>query len=292
MKLIFLGDSFTEGAGIDIEYAIQKKYIEDNDLFYIDSNKIKEKDFNLLSEYQLEDIKKFKNENSWVSLISKKLGLEYENIAIPGSGLQEVYTQFLNYEYFHFNENIFYLFFLPVTDPTRILISNKGSKLNIESDIRFLFQTYLYSKKEEDINVFKKKFDVYYFYIIKINILMNLIYYLKNNNKKFLILPTWKLNIYNHFLDSLNMSNFLKKNNIIKLFLNIKDKQKEEEQERIKIFKHFFENFVFNEIKDQMDFNFDISKYKKMPCHHPNIESQEKISDAYFDYIKTYIDKL
>jgi hypothetical protein len=34
MKLIFLGDSFTEGVGIDIEYGIKINLLPDNDSSY------------------------------------------------------------------------------------------------------------------------------------------------------------------------------------------------------------------------------------------------------------------
>lgn len=290
MKLIFLGDSFTDSLNIDIEYAIQKNYIENNVFFYKDIS-FNKKNLSLLNNQQLKEIELFKKEQGWVNLLSEKIGLEYENLALSGSSLQEMYVHFLNYEINNFNKEIFYLFFLPYTSPTRMMISREF--FTNKKDIRNFFLTYIYNDDKKDVNIFRKKFDLYYFYVLNINILMCLIHYLKNNNKRFLFLPTWESNIYNHFLNHNHINHNFKSKNIINFFLDSKKtlEEKKEENQRIKVFKNFFENFVFNEIEDQMNFEININDLKRLPCGHPNIESQEMIVEKYFNYVNDYIKK-
>jgi hypothetical protein len=58
------------------------------------------------------------------------------------------------------------------------------------------------------------------------------------------------------------------------------------------LFKEYYDIFIFNEIEDQMNFNIDINKIEKLPCGHPNLNSQTIIVNMYYDYIKKYIDSL
>jgi hypothetical protein len=274
MKLIFLGDSFTYGYGLDVEEAINRKYIEfNNDLFF------KYPKFNsLINEEQKKELKIFIEDNVWVKKLSNKLNLKYINLSIPGSSMQGLNAAFLQHELFNSNKDNIYLFFLPVTKQARLLISssNNGFFLN-------LFKNYTFFNEKEDINKFKRKFDKKYFYVIYLNSLMNLIFYLKNNNIKFMLLPTWENNIYNHFFDDHKV---FKKNFFINLF-NINNINKTEET----IFNLCFENFIFDELpSEQLYFNFNKKIITTLPCKHPDLKSQPIIADLYYDHIKSYID--
>ena len=249
MKLIFLGDSYTFGWGIDKEYGIQQKILDENinifNLIRIDPNI-----FNLINEFRIN--------NNWTSLISKELQLEYENRSTPGSGIEMIYLRFLESEVNNEKEK-FYIIGLPATLSARKLTSSKNN-INYFSDqnsFSELFSTYSFKDNSDDIIFFKKYFDENYFSFSFINIISSIINYCKNKKIKFVFLPTWHQSIERH--------------------LTLTDNQ---------IIKQYLEKFIFNEIEDQINFLIDIHKIKKLSCGHPNIESQYIIKDLYIKYIK------
>jgi hypothetical protein len=281
LKLIFLGDSFTNSYGLEVEIAIQNKYIKHNDnLFFENKN-----DFYLRFSNDIkENIQNIKLNNSWVKKLSDELKFEYLNISQFGIGMQGFYNIFLDFEKNN-KDDILYLLFLPITNFNRILLSNLNFKYKINDHVSIydLYETYLYKYNDEKTKILKKKFNKEYFYFLHLNILFSLIYYLKNKNIPFLFLPTWRKNIYDHFFnDNLNY-NFFIKENFIEFFNNKKENS---------LFKEYYDIFIFNEIEDQMNFNIDINKIEKLPCGHPNLNSQTIIVNMYYDYIKKYIDSL
>jgi hypothetical protein len=249
MKLIFLGDSFTYGWGIDKEYGIKNNLIKnDNDFTKETSNNSEV--FNFLNDFRIN--------NNWTSLISKELKLECQNRSIPGSGIEMIYSQFLESEFNNEKEK-FYIIGLPITLSARKLTSSKNNQNHFADQNSFsqLFNTYSFKDNSEDIIFFKKYFDENYFSFTFINIISSIINYCKNKKIKFIFLPTWHQSIKKHLL--------LNDNQIIKKYL---------------------EKFIFNEIEEQINFSIDIHKIKKLSCGHPNIESQVIIKNIYLNHIK------
>jgi hypothetical protein len=251
MKLIFLGDSFTFGFGIDKEYAIKNNFIKnDNDFIKIinDNDSL----FNQVNDFRIN--------NSWPSLISKELNLDFENLSSPGSGIEAIYCQFLKSEN-DINDEKFYIIGLPATLSARKLISSKNNFNYFEhDDFLKLFNTYSFKKESNDIDFFKKYFNENYFSVIFINYISSMINYFKNKKIKFLFLPTWYQSIKRH--------------------LTLNDN---------KIIDKYLQKFIFDEIEQQMNFNIDVKKIKRLSCLHPNTESQKIIKDMYLQYIKNKI---
>lgn len=249
MKIVFLGDSFTYGWGIDKEYGIKNNLIKnDNDFTSKMSNNSEV--FNFLNDFRIN--------NNWTSLVSKELQLEHENRSTPGSGIEMIYSQFLESEVNNEKEK-FYIIGLPITLSARKLTSSKNN-INYFSDqnsFSKLFNTYSFKDSSEDIIFFKKYFDENYFSFTFINIMSSMINYCKNKKIKFIFLPTWHQSIQRH--------------------LTLTDNQ---------IIKKYLEKFIFNQIEEQINFSIDIHKIKKLSCGHPNIESQYIIKDLYIKYIK------
>jgi hypothetical protein len=241
MKLIFLGDSFTYGHNIDIEFGLKNKLLNGSDIYFNPKN---------IDENILKKINDFRINNNWPALISKELNLEHENLSIQGSGIEMIYCKFLENEK-NKKEDSFYIIGLPMNSG-RKLVSRKNS----QKDFSDLYYTYHF-KNDIETDFFKKYFDEKYFGYIYINITLSIVSYCKNKRIPFLFLPTWYSNIENHF-------NFTR-DIIIKDYL-----------------KHFF----LNEIKDQLNFFIDLKLIKKLPCFHPNIQSQNVIKNMYINYIK------
>jgi hypothetical protein len=217
MKLVFLGDSFTFSYGLEVERAIEKKYIDNYDENFLLPRNIL---FNSLSKQQEKELQDFRINNSWTFILSKKLKVESENISYPGSGIQQILSTFLDYELNNKNKNVVYLFFLPLTKQGRILIEVESTKNSFNQKLLHFFQTYLYHEEKDDINMFKNRFNENVFYVIYLNVLTTLIYYLKNKNIPFLFLPTWNKNIYEHFFNDNYKSNFINNLNFIRLLNN------------------------------------------------------------------------
>jgi hypothetical protein len=251
MKLIFLGDSFTFGFGIDKEYAIKNKIISNDKNFFesINNDPIL---FNQLNDFRIN--------NNWTALISKELNLDFENLSSPGSGIEAIYCQFLKSES-DIEGKKFYIIGLPVTLSARKLISSKDNFNYFEKDdFLKLFNTYSFKKESNDIDFFKKYFDENYFSIIFINYISSMINYFRNKKINFLFLPTWYQSIKKHLT--------LNNNKIINKYL---------------------QKFIFNEIEDQMDFFIDENGLNKLSCGHPDIKSQYIIKNFYLKYVENRI---
>ena len=248
MKLIFLGDSFTWGWGIEIEYALQKKILNSEKYYF---NKKMDKDIFI-------KINNWRKENVWTSLLSNDLGLMSENLSVPAANLQSIFLQIINHKD---DCNCFYLIFLPYHEMSRILISSKNNKNYFidESSILNLFNTLIIREKEKDFNFFKKYYDKNLISFIEFQSFLNIIMFLKNNRKKFLILPSWRKTIEEHYL-----------------------------LDQDKKIKKLYQDYIFNEIKDFLNFNFS-PKISYLPCEHPDISSQINIKNEYIDYIREKI---
>ena len=254
MKLIFLGDSFTEGVGIDIEYGIKINLFPDNDSSYF---------INKRELIKFEVINEFRRNNLWTKLLCNELKVIEENLSLSASGLDSIFLELIQSEKINYNNQRCYIICLPFLDGGRFIVENE---LNKNKSISNLFSKVMlnFNLPDNDLFFYKNNFNENYCKLIYLQSLISIINYLKNKKIKFLILPTWHNSIKEHF------------------FNNKYDKNNKKEN----YFYDFFEKFIFNEIEDQMNFNIDINKIKKLPCGHPNIESQKIIKNMYIEYIK------
>jgi hypothetical protein len=261
MKLIFLGDSFTEGTGIDFEYGIKINLFPDDDSLYFSNRK---------QLFYYPDVNNFRKNNVWTKLLCNELNVIEENFALGASGLDSVFLQLIESEKKNIDNKRYYIICLPFLNSGRFIIKNE---LSDNQDIFNIFNRVVLnnSLSDDDLLFYKNNFNENYFKLIYLQSLISIINYLKNKKIDFLILPTWHNTIEQHFFSDVFSDDF--KNKKKYFFVKKSNYQKND------YFYKFFKKFVFNEIKDQMDFNIDISKIKKLPCGHPNIESQKIIKN-------------
>ena len=252
MKLIFLGDSFSEGVGIDIEYGIQKGLIKNNsNSYYFDR---REFDFNTRKI-----IKNFQENNCWPILLSKEIKNEVENFSRGASGADLLFLQLLKSEKKNKNIERFYIICLPKLSQGRIMISNEKN-FSIKN-LLYFFYCVVVNHLIKDIDFYKKYFDKNFFYMYYLNFLMSIINYLKNKKVGFLFLPTWEPTIEKHFFNEQRI--------------------RKKEQTLF----NYYERFFFNELKDQMNFKINHNDLTFLPCGHADIKSQYLIKDIYKNYI-------
>jgi hypothetical protein len=320
MKLIFLGDSFSEGVGIDIEYGIQKGLIKNNsNSYYFDRSEF---EFNTRKI-----IKNFQENNCWPILLSKEIKNEVENFSRGASGADLLFLQLLESEKKNKNIKRFYIICLPKLSQGRIMISNEKN-FSIKN-LLYFFNPIVFNTKQKDIDFYKKYFDKNFFYMYYLNFLMSIINYLKNKKVGFLFLPTWEPTIEKHFFDEENIEkkHFFNKENIEKknilnaitkekkqLLYNryeefLRDHQDQSNQQNNSYFMiesqitsneiknemipkikeqtlfNYYERFFFNELKDQMNFKINHNDLTFLPCDHADIKSQYLIKDIYKNYI-------
>ena len=250
MKLIFLGDSFTEGLGIDIEYGLKEKIL-DGDSFFIDRKKIDPEKFSIIFN--------FKRDNVWTKLLCNEINFQHENFAVAGSGGDLLFLQLLESEKKNKNIKRFYIICLPKLSQGRIMISNEKN-FSIKN-LLYFFYCVVVNHLIKDIDFYKKYFDKNFFYMYYLNFLMSIINYLKNKKVGFLFLPTWEPTIEKHFFNEQRI--------------------RKKEQTLF----NYYERFFFNELKDQMNFKINHNDLTFLPCGHADIKSQYLIKDIYKNYI-------
>ena len=251
MKLIFLGDSFLEGVGIDIEYAINKGLLKnEKEYYYTDRRKIDSNFSSIIYDFQ-------KN-NCWPSLLCNEINIENDNFSRGASGGDLLFLQLLKSEENNKNKKRFYIIGLPKLNQGRIMISNEN-RMSINK-LLYFFHGVVFYNKLKDLDFYKKYFDKNFFYIYYLNFLMSIINYLKSKKINFLFLPTWESSIKEHFF---------------------KEKINEDEQ----ILFDYYERFFFSELGDQMNFKINNNDLEYLPCRHANIKSQYLIKDMYKNYI-------
>jgi hypothetical protein len=254
LKLFFLGDSFTWGWGIDIEYGLHFGIInKTNDVYNKNIYSLS------LKEDDIEDINDFRISNNWPALLSFELGAPFKNLSTPGSGIEMIYIKFLENEKNYKKEKC-YIISLPRTLSARILVSSKNhpNYFANKNELSELFSTYRIRDNSEDGVFFKKYFDREYLCFLYLSYISNIIQYLDNKNIPYVILPSWC--------------------NSLKEQLMYYD----EEIAKVKIFNDYFNFFIFDKISDS--FLIDFESINKLPCGHPSIEGQKQIKEMYLKH--------
>lgn len=265
MYLVFLGDSFTYGFNLDAEYALNNNYIKNYNWV--------RKDFYIDNKYSKE-ITDFQENNRWSSLLSNDLKIKHYNLALGGYGWQQIFNCVIEHEFNHHNEEKIYIIGCPFTHGGRLMVSSDDENKVLSKN----FKTILFSeKKEDDMVFFKKYFDKKYFYMMEMSILLSIINYLNNRKIKFIFLPTWFKNIYMHFFihDFDIELNDRKKYKDYFLSLDIDNKR----------YLDLYNKFIFNQI-DMSIVNSISDKYLRLPCGHPNLESQKIIKNELIKYVE------
>jgi hypothetical protein len=286
MKLIFLGDSFTWGGNLDLEYAL-KNNIVPSDTSYIDPQKTIFKFYS--NEVIYKQLNYHRRKLSWTRSLSKHLGYDFYNLALPGSSLQSMQCRLFEAEK-NIDELKIYIICLPLTQVARMLVSMNSvpiksiltingfqdfSKINKNDEMSQQSYVYKLSDKltshffmpgdrSEDKVFFEKYFNYEYFAYMFIQSLNSMINYLKNKNIKFVILPTWDKTIKMHMP-------------IKKKYLSISIESKD-------MFE-FFDMLIAKELEDsQLNFSFDINNIERLPCGHPSINAQEEIKNEFLKH--------
>ena len=289
MKLIFLGDSFTEGTGIDFEYGIQQGLLENNrNIYFSDRSELK-KDVQIF-------INNFRKNNVWTKLLCNELNLEEENRSYGGGGLDSVFIELLQSEIINKNTDRFYIIGLPFLHGGRILNSINSNE-EINDILNKNFKYIVLNSKIKDLNFYQKYFKQDFFYLYYLNFMMTIINYLKNKKINFLFLPTWENNIKEHFFKkpvNFKEDSFERPVNFRELYFKTKGNfsEKIKDQKIIDIFIDFYDKFIFSVLEEQTNFLINKDLIKKLPCGHADIKSQYIIKDMYIKYIKEKINEI
>jgi hypothetical protein len=289
VKLIFLGDSFTEGTGIDFEYGIQQELLENNqDIYFSDRSKLK-KDVQIF-------INNFRKNNVWTKLLCNELNLEEENRSFGGGGLDSIFIELLQSEIINKNTDRFYIIGLPFLHGGRILNSINSNE-EINDILNKNFKYIVLNSKVKDLKFYQKHFNNDFFKFYYLNFMMTVINYLKNKKIDFLFLPTWENNIKEHFFKkpvNFKEDSFERPINFRELFFKNKGNfsEKTKDQNVSDIFIALYDKFVFSELGKQMNFLININLITKLPCGHADIKSQYIIKDMYKKYIKEKLDEI
>ncbi len=262
MKLIFLGDSFTWGWGIDIEYGLFSGIIDDRKRHEVYDKNI----YNIgLSESQIKELNDFRIQNNWVAQLCHDIKCDYENLATPGSSIEMMFIKFLESQKKK-EINVSYVVCLPRTLSARILVSSKNhlNYFSKENDLSSLFSTYRIRSSDEDLSFFKKYFTEDSLAFIQLTNIIALISYFKSNKIPFIFLPTWENTIREQLIGY-------------------------EDENINSIIKDYFKSFVLNEV--DCDFSIDFKAIKKLPCGHPSSIGHTVIKEFYsrnkfFQFIK------
>ena len=280
MKIIIYGDSFGFGGGLNIEYAINKGYIDQ-----YDHNKF----FNLNKELQEESMNYAIN-NRWSSLLEKELNIKIKNNSVSGAGWQFLKYYFLKNDFFN-KEETFYIFCPPRSEFKRLLMDvNFDNSLNDLFLMKHLdYNCVIFENNHKKINkkntntkntLLNKLFTKQVVDQLNFQSILGILNYLIIHNKKFIFLPSWSNSVKSSFIfddyeknDTFNMFNFFIKNN---------NKIKKEND-------IFYHKYIFKYIDDIKISNFWCENDdNKLLSGHPNVSSQEKIKNNYIKIINDY----
>lgn len=188
MKLVFLGDSFTWGWGIEIEYGLKNGLIRGDECYF---KKIFPKETS-------KEINKFRMNHCWPALLAQELHCDFENLSLPAANMQIMMSKI-------FDEGLhgdLYVLALPLSKTARILISSKEHKNyynRSEVSLTHLFNTHIIRNDSADYSFFSRYYDQNSISFLELQSLLCFIHFLKSKNKKFLILPCWEKTIEDHF---------------------------------------------------------------------------------------------
>jgi hypothetical protein len=275
MKIVVYGDSYVYGSGLDLEYAVNKKYIDD----YFQKEKLKEK----------EEAKDFLLNNRWTFLLEKALDIKIENYGLPGVGWQYIEYIFLKNEMLDYEEKI-YIICPPRLYP-RYIIDNKyrNDKLKIVSYENYNVLNAYYNKEEEKTeeidflnNIKTEKVQ----HQLNFQNVFGILNYLLLNKKKFLFLPSWLSSLSESMIITNFNDDYFKDKNILNFFF--KRKVKSDNDKIIEINK-FYHNFIFKHI-DDIKFNlFWRNENYVLPSGHPNMKGHLLIKNEYFKHFRNIL---
>jgi hypothetical protein len=288
MKIVFYGDSYVYGGGLNNEYGVKMGYIDN----YGDYKKLK------LNEKNNSDSYEFLVKNRWTSILENELKIKTENFGFPGHGWQYIQYYFLKNEIKNNKEEILYVFCPPRVSFKRLLISNdfnkkewnimKGeefSTLNITVDwIDKRLNHTLY----KDITLLDNLFSNNALDQLNFQNVFGILNYLILNKKKFIFLPSWVNSTKNSFIfgNQEEADIFEKNKKNLFIFLGFNKKEKFED----KYVYDFYEKYIFNNIDDIIIDNFwNKDENNKLPSGHPNTKAQKIITDEYAKIIKNFL---
>lgn len=273
MKIVFYGDSYVYGGGLNNEYGVKMGYIDN----YNDYKKLQ------LNEKNNSDSYEFLVRNRWTSILENELKIKTENFGFPGSGWQYIQYRFFKNEIDNKEECIY--IFCPPLDVKRFIISNKFENPNLQIVKNNDFNILNISKKNNEQNnensFLDEIFDDNVNEQLNFQNIFGIISYLILNKKKFIFLPSWHKSLKSSF-------NFNYEDELDKKFFIFNSKDKVNSTNEISL---LYKKFIFKYIKN-IDFNFFWKENNMfLPSLHPNLEAQKHITAEYLIHINKILIK-